>query len=302
MKRPVLLIVLVAFSLACAALPLPGSPSSPHLPTTLPTEPPASPELVATPAPVAGLPAPGSALVLFGVKEDQTLALRAEPAGGDALAELSITASDLVFTGEAVQLAGETWLAIDHAGVQGWLPAMHLIELTPAEDFCNDPQVALLVADVMAALALEDGAALAALTSPTHGLYLRHNWWNNEVWVAPHNVAGVFADPTVLDWGVSDGSGEPILGDFSTVLLPGLQEVVAAPTRELHCDDLENGSGPSSGFKIPPPAYQNANYMVVYRPAGPQDNEFDWRSFAFGIETIDGQPYLLYIVMYRWEI
>jgi hypothetical protein len=295
-----IILFLSILALACSAIPLPGGAPGTDVPT-IPTLP-VSTNTPVPPADFGPLPQPGTRLALFRVAEDAAIALRAEPDAGAVLAELPLAVDMLTFLGGAQSVAGNLWLEVALSGQSGWLPGANLIERTSPDAFCSNPAVDLLVADVMAAFALEDGTALAALSSPTHGLFLRHNWWNPEVWIAPERISGLFRDATVIDWGLADGSGEPILGDFNTVLLPGLQEVVGVTNKSTHCNDLENGTGPTTGYTIPSAEYQNANYVVLYRPAGPQDNELDWRSFAFGIEIIDGQPYLLYIIMYRWEI
>ena len=283
--------------MACAGIPQPTVvPTVAPITSPEPTLPAASPD--------STLPRtqPGAPLVLFSLEEGETQPLLSAPGAGDVLAELAIGARGISFRGDVRAVDDMLWMAVEAAGQEGWLPAERLVEETPASAFCGNEAVDLLVADVMAAISLEDGPALSSHVSPTHGLYLRHNMWNTEVWVAPERVAGLFEDTTVIDWGVADGSGKPILGDFSTILLPDMRETFTATNVEVHCNNLEAGTGPTAGLKELPYGYQNVNTMIVYRPAGPDQNEFDWTSFALGVEMIDGQPYLLFIVMYQYEI
>jgi hypothetical protein len=301
MTRPIILIVTLSVYLsACAGLAVPTQITDPVI---LPIDVQPSPT---TPLPMgADLLYPiGSdvELTLFNVPPEVTMPLLSESATGEIIAHLPADTHGIFFTGDLEEINGSVWLNVTIADQQGWLPAANVSEYLASDEFCADVGARVLIADLMAAIVLEDSVALGTLTSPIHGLYLRHNWWNDQLWIPPGRVPELFEDDTVLDWGIADGSGEPIHGTFSDVLLPGLQEVFAAQNQSLVCDDLDNATGPTTGYTIVSPGYENINYYVVYRPAVADQNEFDWRSFAIGIEYVNGTPYVLFVIMYRWEI
>ena len=47
--------------------------------------------------------------------------------------------------------------------------------------------------------------------------------------------------------------------------------------------------------------YGNFNYVALYRAADSGD-EFNWRTWAVGIEYVRGQPLLVFLVQNAWEI
>jgi len=186
-------------------------------------------------------------------------------------------------------------------GTTGWVNAHYLTEVVDAAVFCSDPRVTNLINAFVSAVQSQDGAALAQLVSPTHGLTIRHNWWNPEVNLQGQSVlADLFTDTTSHDWGVQDGSGLPIQGPFKDEILPLLQDVFNGSYTQ-HCNDLANGSGGTAGMVVWPFEYQNINYVALYRAGAPGD-ELNWRTWAIGVEFVKGQPYIAFLVQYHWEI
>jgi hypothetical protein len=149
-----------------------------------------------------------------------------------------------------------------------------------------------------AAIAAQDGRALAALVHPERGLRLRLNWWNNEVRVSGPGVQALFSGTTEYDWGTNQGSGEPITGTFAEVVLPPLQRDLL-PATERACDEIL--FGPTAGMAILPDGYQQVHFFSLHRPA-PADVEFDWGTWVVGVERWQGAFYLSYLVHYRYEI
>jgi hypothetical protein len=51
-----------------------------------------------------------------------------------------------------------------------------------------------------------------------------------------------------------------------------------------------------------PSEYSNMNYISFHRAAPEPGSQLNWRTWALGIEYLDGQPYLALLVQYRGEI
>lgn len=211
-------------------------------------------------------------------------------------------ATGITMTGNRQKVGDSLWVEVKTPSQStGWVNAHFLTAFVDSQDFCNDPRIARLLSGFADAMNSRDGAALARLISPTHGLTVRLNWWNPEVNMRGQNqIAGLFSDPTSYDWGIQDGSGLPIQGAFNAEVLPWLDDVLSTNFSQ-HCNDLTNGSGNSAGHKIWPFEYQNINYVALYRAAQPGD-ELNWRTWAVGITYHQGQPYIAFLVQYHWEI
>lgn len=211
-------------------------------------------------------------------------------------------AAGIVMTGNRQQVDRSMWVEVETPGRSlGWVNAHFLAERVESGSFCDDPRIPRLLGNFVTAVNARDGAALAQLISPTHGLTVRLNWWNPEVnFRAQNQIVSIFNDPASHDWGVQDGSGMAIQGAFKDEVLPWLDDVFGANFSQ-HCNDLENGSGGSAGYKNWPFEYQNINYVALYRAAQPGD-ELNWRTWVAGIAYHQGQPYIAFLVQYHWEI
>lgn len=240
------------------------------------------------------------AVVLVG--EDDVLSVRSGAGVGNAVvAELQPHTRNLIPTGGAEASGGQRWLEIRLPdGDVGWVNSYFITEQAAPGDFCDDARVDALLADFELAVKARDGPAFAALTSPHHGLVVRRHWWNPEVRYTRAEVASIFTARAQRDWGVADGTGFPITGSFDDVAVP-LFDRLYAGTVTHHCNDIENGSGGSAGYRIWPFEYANINYYVLYRAASPAQ-ELDWNTWAVGIEYVDGEPYVAFLVHYQWEI
>lgn len=237
------------------------------------------------------------------VSEDNALNVRAA-AGTDSeiLEMLPANSRDLRVTGEEQQVGGESWVEIQRlSGESGWVSAAYLTQQVSPDAFCSDSKVKQVVNLFVQAVSQADGESIAKLVSPAHGLTVRQAWWNTEVNFNIESVSSLFEDETVHNWGITAGGGEPIEGSFRQAILPGLLDVVSGEFKPV-CNslDINLASGPTAGEVIWPVEYSNVNYMALYR-AGAQTDQLNWRTWALGIEIIEGQPYLAFLVQYRWE-
>lgn len=235
------------------------------------------------------------------VHEDEPLAVR-QPAGITSMTVTTLASDqrDITVTGNTTQMGSSTWVEINlPEGGKGWINGWNLTEDVPRSSFCDDPRVPELANQFIVAIKDGDGGKLAQLTSPKRGLIIRHDWWNPEVRVGFSSVPGLFLDPSPVTWGVNRDSELTIEGTFRDVILPQLEDVLSiAP--ELSCNEL--GAGSTAQDAIWPSEYSNMNYISFYRPAPDPGSQLNWRSWALGIEYIDGEPYLAVLVQYRGEI
>ncbi|MFV1860079.1 MAG: hypothetical protein ACC647_12110 [Anaerolineales bacterium] len=235
------------------------------------------------------------------VHEDEPLTVR-QPAGITSMAVASLASDQrgLTATGKTTQMGSSTWVEIDlPAGGKGWINAWNLTEDVPGSSFCEDARISDLANQFIVAVQERDGGALARMVSPKHGLTIRYDWWNPEVKFSFSSVSGLFLDPSPATWGVNRDSELTIDGTFREVILPQLEDVFSiAP--ELNCNRL--GAGSTAQDAIWPSEYSNMNYISFYRAAPEPGSQLNWRTWALGIEYLDGQPYIALLVQYRGEI
>ena len=235
------------------------------------------------------------------VVEGEPLAVR-QPAGITSMAVASLASDQrgLTVTGKTTQMGSSTWVEINlPEGGKGWINGWNLTEDVRGSFFCEDARIPELVNQFIVAVQERDGGKISQLVSPKRGLIIRHDWWNPEINVGFSSVAGLFLDPASMRWGVNRDSELEIDGTFREVILPQLEDVFSiAP--ELHCNEI--GAGNTGLDAIWPSEYSNMNYISFYRAAPEPGSQLNWRTWALGIEYLDGLPYLVLLVQYRGEI
>lgn len=290
-----------------ATLPAPPTVAPPTVAPPLPTADPSQATAVPTPTavpptPVAPTPEPvaeSSYRVAF-VADDDTLNVRNRPnTNADIVTRLSPDATGIEITDDEGQnFRGSVWLPIGTAEGEGWVNSRFLTESVSRETFCADPAVSDLISRFERAVAEQDGRALRGLIHPDRGLRVRLGWWNEEVMVEWNDLQNVFRAQKGYDWGVEDGSGDPIRGSFRNVALPRLERDLLGAS-EWACD--EGLFGGTAGLTVLPEGYDAVHYFSAYRPA-PAEQEMDWGTWIIGVERWEGSYYLSYLVHYRWEI
>jgi hypothetical protein len=226
--------------------------------------------------------------------------VRAGPGADQALVgSLPPTTNGIQMTGPGQVVAGSTWTPIVANNVQGWVNSRFLTEVVDAAAFCGDQAVTTLLQEWQTALASHDAGRLAQLVHPERGLRVRRHWWNPEVRLSQDEVANLFTSQTSYEWGVADGSGEPIEGSFSQVILPLLDRDLPAATQS-GCNEILHGG--TAGLVQLPDGYQPLNFYSFYRPGTAEYGELDWGAWVAGIERQQGRYYISYLVHYEWEI
>jgi uncharacterized protein YgiM (DUF1202 family) len=282
---------------------LPPAPTAVPPATALPSVATATlPAAPATTPPVVAAPETGETVlyqVAF-VAGNDTLNVRAGPGVDYApVAQLPPDAAGIVVGDEGqTLLAGSTWVPVETSAGDGWVNSRFLTETVSREDFCGDPAVADLLADLQEAIASRDGAQLQRLVHPERGLRLLVSWWNEEIFLPGRETHALFAAPQAYDWGTEDGSGFPIQGTFAEVMLPRLERDLLGAT-VWSCDEIVHG--PTAGMVILPEGYEQLHFYSAHRPA-PAEQEFDWGTWVIGVDRWQGEYYLSYLIHYRYEI
>ena len=199
------------------------------------------------------------------------------------------------------QINTSTWQQISAIGFEGWVNNAFLTEVVNTPAFCEDPDVAQLVDQVIEELATaadRDGFS-DPLVRPNRGIRARLSWWNNEIRIFdPENM---FASSEEFAWGThpAGGADEPIEGTARDILLPYFDRDFKADIQK-GCNQILHG--PTAGFVKLPPTWEGINYYSIYRAPGPDDLEFDWSSWVIGIEHDEQGYFVSFLVHYEWEI
>jgi hypothetical protein len=237
------------------------------------------------------------------VSEGNFLNVRSGPGIDQPILEtLPPSTRDLKLTGDEEIIGEERWVEILRpTGETGWVSGFFLTQQVVKDAFCTYPKVRTLIQKLAAAVQDENPESFADLINPERVLTIRHEWWNPEVNINQAEIAKLQSDSEVRNWGTEAGSGDLIEGSFRKVIWEKMVDVFTGEY-SVACNTLEfgQGSGITAGETIWPAEYTNLNYMVAYRP-GPKGDELNWRSWALGIEILDGEPYLTYLVQYHWE-
>lgn len=268
---------------------------TPEPPATVASEPTAAGPL---PAPID--PDPDDYAVVW-IDEGQLLSIR-ETAGisSPEVIRLSTESGPLHLTGESTMLGSSRWVEVSTmTGRQGWVPFFNLTERVPADAFCGDPRPPELMEAFLSSIENGDSDALVSTLSPRRGLIIRHDPWNPEVRIPLDQVAGIFVDPESYDWGTRFGSQTAIRGSFSDVIVPALLDVFSAQTTRA-CNQVVVGRT-AEPVAWPAP-YANLNFYSVHRPASRGGNPFNWRSWLFGFEYVNGEPYIAVLLEIRPQV
>lgn len=248
-------------------------------------------------------PAFGSTVSVVFVSDQQSVAVLANP--NDATSEISqleANQANIPISGN-YQIEGDRlWVEIQlPQGAIGWVDAQYITTTYPADQFCSNPQVQGLAYSILEMFKQKDGTRLSRLISPIHGLRVRTQWSNPEIFLGNHqDISQIFSDTTTYVFGTNRLTQAPIQGTFMETIYPMLLDIQEGGIET--CNTLQQGLAADwvSGFIQWPFEYANLNYLALFRPAPPED-ELNWRMWAFGIEFLNQSPYLTVIVHYQWD-
>lgn len=243
---------------------------------------------------------PADLYAVIRVAPDDALNIRSEPGVENAVVgTLQPTQSGLTRTGKTSNVGEETWVEIQNpGGGTGWVNADFLTMYVDPAAFCADAHVTSLLDNLKTAVNNTDGELFSSLVSPAHGLdvvYIRDGTVAN---YTPEEASWAFQSTYQVDWGTGAGSGQPVSGTFSEIILPALQDVFKNVS--LTCNEIKLGS---ATYAVEwPSEYANLNFYSLYNSGNdPSKGSLDWRTWLAGVEYVDGQPYLFSLSNYQWE-
>ncbi len=244
---------------------------------------------------------PSGVYAVVGIAEGEVLALR-NPAGitGTISKELAYDARGIEATGNVANLGSSIWMEIQAPdGSRGWVNSLNMTEDVNQEQFCQDARAILVLDHSLHSIQTQDGDLLSQIVNPRRGLIIRHDWWNPEVIVPADSVSGIFDGLSEMEWGLLSGGEFKIQGSFKDIILPLLEDTVLNSPVPV-CGELPSGT--TSRPVLWPPEYTSLNYFAIHRPAPEGGNTFDWRTWAFVFEYIDGQPFLTSIIHFHGDV
>ncbi len=288
-----------ALSAATSTQAAPTSTSAASTPVP-PTATSASVTLAPTPVPPS--PTPGTLSGPYGVIQvgaSDVLNIRSSPgAENAAVGTFAYNTANVMRTGPTATAGGELWDQVQNpSGGTGWVSSRYLTEYVPHAAFCADSRVNTLIANLNHALTTNDGAQLASLVSPAHGMEVRLYRNGKSVNYDATHAQYVFTSTFTVDWGPAPGSGQETEGSFHVSVLPGLQEVFNA-SYTLSCDSVQTGG--ASYDTSWPAQFANIRFYSVYKP-GPSGDELNWRTVLVGVEYVNAQPYVFSLTQLFWE-
>jgi hypothetical protein len=269
-------------------------------PTSVATETPQDIVPTSTTAETSTESEPLLSYIVVNVEEDDVLNVRSSPGiENPTTGTLDPGQGGITVTGPARRESGSLWLPIRQGEVNGWVNSYYLTVYIEDEIFCDDDRARSILDQTIEAIDSEDGKKLSELVDPERGLSIQRHWWNPVVKFDQEELKQIFISDELIEWGIADGTGEPIVGSFRDVILPLLDRNLVSAT-DRACGELLHGG--TAGIVQLPPLYEGINYYSVYRPAGPDEIEFDWGSWVIGIEKGPEDYFLSYLVHYEWEI
>jgi hypothetical protein len=291
-----------------------GPPSSTptlSLPTTTPTlslptitpgpsGPTATSAIVPT-ATTGGIPigSPSGPYAVIQVDPGDMLKIHSAPgAGASVIGSFTAGANTVMRTGNSSDIAGDLWVEVQNpGGGTGWVNAAYLTEYVAPSAFCSDARLNTLIANLGKAFTARDGALLASLASPAHGVTV-YLWRNgNGITFDREHARWVFDSTYSHNWGMAPASGLETIGSFQEQVLPELQDVFNA-SYSLTCNSL--GTAPQYGLAPWPEQYAHVNYYSVFKPGSP-GVDLDWRYWLAGVDYVQGQPYVFALIHFAWE-
>lgn len=244
---------------------------------------------------------PSETYAVVWIPDDDTLKLRV-PAGiaGSIVDELDFNTRGVRVTGNTTSLGSSLWVEIAGPdGEKGWVNSWNLTEDTAGEDFCADTRIFRILEKATQAFIDEEIDDLAPIVNPKRGLILRHDWWNPEVIIRPSEIANLYLSRVDREWGMLSGGDFAIQGSFSEAFSPLLKDVLTS-TPIAVCEEIPGGV--TSMPVTWPGEYANMHFYAFHRISPEGGNRFDWRTFVFGFEYLQGEPYLTLIVHFHGDI
>lgn len=163
-----------------------------------------------------------------------------------------------------------------------------------AANVCNDPQVIALIDALKSSMLTANGTTFSPLVSP-NGMQVRYFRNADPITYSAYQAKFLFETTYQAPWGNAPGSGLEKKGSFHDVIVPELVKVFNAPYT-LHCNEIRHGG---ATYQVAWP--YNKDFFSMYYPGTEQNGYMDWRTWAAGIEYVNGKPYIYALMQFFWE-
>jgi hypothetical protein len=152
----------------------------------------------------------------------------------------------------------------------------------------------------VSAIKNQDFATVAQYVYPTNGLrFSPYAYVKDSDQVIPADkVAGLMEDSTVYNWGLHDGSGQPIDLTFANYYSEFIYDVDFANAPQVALNHrLGMGNSIDNNLEI----YPGAMVVEYYFPGfDPQYQGMDWRSLRLVFQQFDNTWYLVGLIHDQW--
>ena len=162
--------------------------------------------------------------------------------------------------------------------------------------FCEDPQVLDIISQLETAVRTSDGALLASLVSPQHGMDARLFRDGRVVNYDREHAAALFESTYALNWGTAPGSGLEVRGSFRELIVPDLLDVLSKEY-EVTCNQIRLG-GATYTATWP---YPGIEFLSLHFPGTDAFAGLDWHTWVFGMHYVDQRPFLYAMMQFKWE-
>ncbi len=261
-----------------------------QVPSVAPTQPRGGMPPGITPGTVSG----PYAVIL--VSPSDVLNIRSAPgANKPVIGTLAFNATDVTRIGPSASVDGSIWWEVQsQGGTRGWVSSRYLTEYVAPTDVC-DPQALALLAGFERAIVNADGALLASLVSPRHGVDVWLYRTGNSINFDAEHARWVFGSAYIHNWGSHPASGLDVSGSFHEAVLPDLVDMYDNG-HEVHCNEP---GVPGWNISAWPEQYANLTVYKIYKPGTP-GVDLDYRIWLAGIEYVSGKPYLFSLIQFIW--
>jgi hypothetical protein len=234
---------------------------------------------------------------VVGVALDDVLNVRARAGVANPIVGTIPPTGVGVQVGESgAEVAGSLWLPVWYQGLEGWVNSNYLARQVGS----LGQEIRERAVHIILTLRDHDMGALAAVVHPVKGLrFSPYTFVSNEnLLFSAAAVAGLWSDPVVYHWGVTEGLGEPIDLAFPDYYH---EYVYDADFAQPHVLGLDEFVGLSSMINNIPQFYPHA-VTVEYHFEGfePQNAGFDWLSLRLVLEQHEGDWVLVGLVHDEW--
>jgi len=165
----------------------------------------------------------------------------------------------------------------------------------PVVSFCTDPQVTALINSLKSSMLASNDELLSSLVHPSRGMEVRWVRYGNVITYTSEQAKFLYETTFEANWGDEPGSGSPKKGSFHDVIVPDLVEVFNQPYT-LHCNDLKHG-GATYELVWPYPG----NFYAVFFAGTDEFGFLDWHTWAIGVDTVNGKPFIYAMMQFYWE-